>query len=224
MKLKFNKDLTKQLEHFAKNWIDVIGFADINHFNNFYNDNHPSYYQDDALIIIIIGLHLFDQNLDIWTESKDLHKNYHFLDNVLEKYCYKIKNFLSKKGFESEIIPYTPGIFLKDSAALAGIGPIGKNNLLITKNYGSQVRLRAMTTNAPLNPGIPIKMSKFCLNCDLCIKACPAGAFHDGKYIRELCLSYNLTNLKELSEYSSIWCNICIESCPIGKNTILKQD
>jgi len=217
-KIQHSIDLNKELINYSKLiGIDIIGFADINQFTNFYDKNHPSHYQDDVISIIIIGLHLFDLNLDIWTENKVLKKNYHYLDNILEKYCYKIKEFLFKKGFKSEIVPYTPGLFLKDSAALAGIGPIGKNNLLITKNFGSQVRLRAITTNAPLKPGKPIKMSNYCIDCDLCIKACPVDALHDGKYDREKCLSYNLTNLKKLSEYSSIWCNICIKSCPIGK-------
>jgi epoxyqueuosine reductase len=44
-------------------------------------------------------------------------------------------------------IPYAieqGGLYLKDAAVLAGLGVIGKNNLLITPQFGPRVRLRAM--------------------------------------------------------------------------------
>ncbi|MHA1467314.1 MAG: 4Fe-4S binding protein [Promethearchaeota archaeon] len=112
---------------------------------------------------------------------------------------------------------YKPGLYLKDAAALAGIGPIGKNNLLITKTFGSQVRLRALVTVAELSYGTPIHESDYCNNCRLCVDSCPAGALEGGQYNKELCNNYCLENLKNLSENTVIWCNICIEACPIGK-------
>jgi len=39
---------------------------------------------------------------------------------------------------------------LKDAAVLAGLGCIGKNNLLLTPEYGSRVRLRAFTIDLVL--------------------------------------------------------------------------
>ena len=123
-----------------------------------------------------------------------------------------------KKGFNSRVIPYSPGLYLKEAAALAGIGPIGKNNLLITENFGSQVRLRAIATTAPLICGEPITESKYRKECNLCIKACPANAFVEGKYIREKCYGYLETHKRNLSDNTIIECNVCIESCPIGKN------
>ena len=38
----------------------------------------------------------------------------------------------------------TGGIFLKDAAALAGLGVIGRHNLLISPQYGSRLRLRGL--------------------------------------------------------------------------------
>ncbi|MFX1276292.1 MAG: hypothetical protein ACFFBP_05525 [Promethearchaeota archaeon] len=216
--MDINKDLDPQLIKLSKKiGLDIIGFADVKHFKNPINENSPKYYQDDSKIVIIVGLHLFDIFLDIWIENKKAGKNFHFLDIILEKNCYKIKEFLSKRGYKSTIIPYSSGFYLKNAAALAGIGPIGKSNLLITDEYGSQVRLRALTTNAPLKAGKPILKSKYCKECAICIKACPAEALSKGNYDKDACLSYNLKNLKKFSNYSSIWCNICIESCPIGK-------
>ncbi len=48
-------------------------------------------------------------------------------------------------GIKALSLPYQiefGGAFLKDSAHLAGLGVIGKNNLLVTPEFGTRVRLR----------------------------------------------------------------------------------
>jgi len=212
------KELTDGLTaHCDKIGIDIVGFGDSIHFNKFNKENRPESYLKNAKSVIVIGFHLYDLILDAWSRDEMKEKSYHFADSILVDQCHQIKSFLAKKGFNSKIIPYKPGLYLKDAAALAGIGPIGKNNLLITKTFGSQVRLRALVTVAELSYGTPIHESDYCKNCSLCIDSCPAGALEGGQYNKELCNNYCLENLKGLSENTVIWCNICIEACPIGK-------
>ena len=215
-----DKELTEDLIKYSKKiGIDVIGFADPKYYDKFAKINRPERFLKDAKTVIIIGIHLYDIILDAWSQDQKTGKGFHYLDSIIENRCHLIKEFLSKKGYNSEIISYNPGLYLKDSAAIAGIGPIGKNNLLITKEYGSQVRLRAIVTNASLENGKPILESEYCKQCNICNEACPANAFVNGKYIKDICLSYNLSNLKKLSEYTSIWCNTCIEACPVSKKS-----
>jgi epoxyqueuosine reductase len=61
-------------------------------------------------------------------------------------------------------------------ACSAGIGFIGKNNMLINPEYGSFFFLAEILTTAPIifNPSEP--MENRCDSCDLCMKACPTGA------------------------------------------------
>lgn len=208
------RELTADLKKFAKKiGLNVIGFADPEKFVRFPKQNRPEKYLKNAKSVILIGIHLFDEILDIFCVDPISGKSYHYLDSILEIKCYKIIEFLSEKGHTTKIIPYNPGLFLKDSAVLAGIGIIGKNNLLITKNYGSQVRLRGLVSTAPLQPGDVIEKNQYCKDCKECINACPADALRGG-YNREICLSYNLKHLKKLSDNTSIWCNICLEQCP----------
>jgi len=210
--------LTEKIRKYClKIGADVIGFADVKHFNKFQKYNQPENYLKNSKTVVILGLHIFDLVLDAWNINPDNGKNYQFADVILENLGNLTKGFIRELGYESEIISYTPGLFLKDTAALAGIGPIGKNNLLITENFGSQVRLRALVTTAPLKCGNPILESKYCKECDLCVKACPAGAFQNGKYNKDICQPYQLLHLKKLSENTSIWCNDCVESCQIYK-------
>ncbi len=212
-----DEKLTRKLKRYCyKNGIDIVGFADPGLFDRYQKYNAPEYFLEGTKTVIVIGIHLFDINLDAWT--LDSKHNWQFADSVLETYCSKLGNFLLKRGYISKIISYAPGFFLKEAAALAGLGAIGKNNLLITEKFGSQVRLRALITNAPLKYGKPIFESTYCENCTKCIDACPPQAFVNGKYIKSICRPYNLAHLTKLSDNTSIWCNVCIKACPIGKS------
>ena len=194
--------------------IDIIGFADPEWYIRYKEEHRPNKFLKHGQTVIIIGIHLYDIILDAWSQDQTTGKNFHYLDSILESRAHNLKDFLIKKGYNSKIISYSPGLFLKDSAALAGLGPIGKNNLLITKKFGSQVRLRAIVTEAPLLTGVPIENSEYCKDCNICLSKCPAEALTDEGYNRQACESYCLSNLRKLSDYSSIWCNICIEVCP----------
>ena len=69
------------------------------------------------------------------------------------------------------------GIYLKDTAVLAGLGCIGKNNILVTPELGPRVRLRALLLEEDLTPTGPIDFDP-CDGCEeFCRKACPPNAF-----------------------------------------------
>lgn len=214
-----DQTLTEEVEKYCqKIGIDIVGFADLSLFDRYSEENRPQAHLEDSKTVIIIGFYLYDILLDAWSHKKGEGVwGYQFADAIIEQLCHKVCRFLLKKGFNSVVIPYNPGLFLKEAAALAGIGPIGKNNLLITEKFGSQVRLRALATTAPLIFGEPITESEFCKDCNICIESCPAKAFSDGKFIKEKCYEYLETHRRKLSDYTIIECNVCIESCPIGK-------
>lgn len=215
-----DKELTKEIIKYSKKiGFDIIGFADPKYYDKFQKKNRPEKFLKGAQTVIIVGIYLYDIILDAWSQDQNTGKSFHYLDSVIENRLRLIKDYLQEKGYESKIIPYNPGLFLKDSAALAGIGPIGKNNLLVTEEFGSQIRLRGLVTIAPLVPGTPIEKSRYCLECNKCIESCPVDALAEGIYNRDACFSYNLANLRKLSKYTSIWCNLCIESCPVGKKS-----
>jgi epoxyqueuosine reductase len=85
-------------------------------------------------------------------------------------------------GIKTHRLPYAiekGGIYLKDAAVLAGLGCIGKNNLLVTPELGSRVRLRAMLLEEGLTPTGPIVFDP-CDGCEeLCRKACPQNAYEE---------------------------------------------
>lgn len=215
-----DKELTENLIKYSeKIGIDIIGFADPKYYDKFKKKNRPEKFLEGAQTVIIVGIYLYDIILDAWSQDQNTGKSFHYLDSIIENLLRLLKDYLREKEYESKVIPYNPGLFLKDSAALAGIGPIGKNNLLLTEEFGSQIRLRALVTKAPLLTGSPIEQSKYCFECNKCVDSCPVDALSEGIYNRDVCFSYNLANLRKLSKYTAIWCNICIECCPVGKKS-----
>ena len=63
----------------------------------------------------------------------------------------------------------------KQAARLAGLGTVGKNALFLHRDYGCRVRLGTLFTDCPFETCKEPSASP-CLGCDLCVKACPAGA------------------------------------------------
>ncbi|KPL07709.1 hypothetical protein AMJ86_03295 [bacterium SM23_57] len=129
--------------------------------------------------------------------------------------------------FESKSLPYKiedGGIFLKDSAVLAGIGIIGKNNLLITPEFGPKVRLRAMFLMPALEPSKPISFDP-CSTCSVpCFRACPLNAFQSGAYERKYCqvqMAEDEENIQPHPDNPEInhvrYCRNCELVCPVGK-------
>ncbi len=62
-------------------------------------------------------------------------------------------------------------------ATRAGLGWIGKSGLLVTKKYGSAVRLASVLTDAEFETGTPTDASR-CGDCRQCVDALPGPSHH----------------------------------------------
>ena len=109
------------------------------------------------------------------------------LSEIMEK---MIDWLADEETIQAGALPYNiekGGIFLKGAAILAGLGTIGKNNLLITPHFGPRVRLRAVLINGALSQTGPVDFNP-CRNCDMaCRSACPQNAYENGVFDRKRC-------------------------------------
>jgi epoxyqueuosine reductase len=137
-------------------------------------------------------------------------------------------------GINALSLPYQieyGGAFLKDAAHLAGLGVIGKNNLLVTPEFGTRVRLRGIFMEAELEPTGPIDFDP-CHGCDRpCHRSCPREAFRSGAFERALCkkendqreadreiLAGSIMGIEEASKVSKP-CRYCEFACPVAQGT-----
>ncbi len=129
-----------------------------------------------------------------------------------------------------EYYPNLEGRYFVDSAPLlerslaarAGLGWIGKNNMLINRRLGSYVFLAEMLVNVEL-PYNQTAMTDRCGGCTKCIEACPTQAILPDRVINSnRCISYlTIENKGEISDEFrgklqgwAFGCDICQEVCP----------
>ena len=136
-----------------------------------------------------------------------------------------IKTKLEKLAKSLELEEYevmTDISFLDEKlcASLAGLGRLGKNNLLLTPKYGSRVLIGEIVTSEEF-PETSTDLSNPCLECSLCIKKCPTEALNEG-FQKEKCLSFlSQTKGSNYSLYDKmnlvVGCDICQDFCPLNK-------
>jgi epoxyqueuosine reductase QueG len=121
----------------------------------------------------------------------------------------------SDKRFITRIIHLFPH---KTGATCAGLGWIGKNGLLINKDYGAMVSWATVLTDAVLPVEKPTVESK-CGNCRKCVDACPANAVNGYNWYRgsqhqlvdfDKCRDYLLHVYQTAGEMA---CGKCVLAC-----------
>jgi len=127
--------------------------------------------------------------------------DYALLRHNSNQIAYETARFLEGHGFYGLMIPGTlpvdmtgkKGMFgefsHRHAAMAAGLGEIGINQLLLTKEFGPRVWLGSIITTAPLEPDPPWE-GRLCLKeeCLQCVAACPAQALQaDGSFNKNRC-------------------------------------
>jgi epoxyqueuosine reductase QueG len=198
---------------------DLVGFASVIHFKDFPSEHYPRTMLEDAKTVIVIGLHMVDPSLDLWLQTDEWKEKGRpsraFEDEILRAISYRIALFIERAGHRTRVVPYDPSLYLKESGYYAGLGVFGKNNLLLNPEYGPNIRLRALVTDAQFKPD-PLIKEDLCKDCTSCIEACPANALAQG-YDRVKCLNYSENHLEHFVGKAVLWCIKCIESCPYTK-------
>lgn len=111
----------------------------------------------------------------------------------------------------------------KTVATRAGLGWIGKNCLLVTKEYGCAIRLSSLLTNAPLPFDTPIDESH-CGGCTVCVKSCPAKALtgvlwnthtdRESLFHKEDCKKMQIQRMKQATGIETDLYGLCFAVCP----------
>jgi epoxyqueuosine reductase QueG len=100
----------------------------------------------------------------------------------------------------------------KHAAQAAGIGWIGRNNLLVHDRYGARIRLLTILTNLPLRVNAP--SARDCGSCHVCLSVCPAGAIKERREDFDHIRCYEQLKLfSKTLRFSHHICGICVKAC-----------
>jgi len=147
---------------------------------------------------------------------------YYFASNAAYQAARELEARLIKEGcFAKANVSYPA----KAAAIRAGLGWIGKNNLLHTKRFGTRAVIILMLTDIEPDDD-PMEYEdrqEACLGCNLCIKACPSGALdengmsHPEKCMRNFMMEGIVApeKLRERMGMKLFGCDLCQRACPL---------
>lgn len=243
--------LKENIETFCRSiGLDTIGFIPCRSFeelrefyqerkernlqNEFEEDDiekriNPSIYMEDGKTIISIAFPYYltkennnmDNGFSVYTKRFDYHR-------VLKTYLGKICEYIQGLGGNAECFVDSNSLPERYIAYLAGVGFIGRNNMIITRKYGSYVFLGEIITDLEIDCEDKRKFDeiagyKECGDCDHCIKECPTKSINKKKINPNICLSY-ITQKKEISDKeigllkgNVFGCDFCQLKCPYNE-------
>jgi len=178
---------------------------------------------DNLPYAISLGVHLSDRVLEGIEDGPTPLYFFHYqrVNVLLDEMALRITFHIQNQGFDALPIPASQVVDWekqrghlshKRVAKEAGLGWIGRNNLLVNPKFGARIRLVSVLTDIPLKPDEPI--GRDCGSCRACIPVCPAGAIgeeppefdHMACYekVRALCKERNIRHRI---------CGICVKAC-----------
>ena len=147
--------------------------------------------------------------------------HYRTINMFLDQLALRLSNYIQNLGFRSLPIPasqivdwqkQTAHLSHKHIGHLAGIGWIGRNNLLVNRGLGSQFRLVTVLTDMPLKYDKPTKED--CGKCRACVVTCPVKAIkkkkEDFDHLGCFALLKDFQKQRIVDQYI---CGICVKAC-----------
>ncbi len=156
--------------------------------------------------------------------SADYHK---VIKKKLERLCIQINELCD--GAESIYYVDDGPVMDKAWAVRSGLGWMGKNTNVISKDYGSFFFIANILTTAVLTPDQPVE--DLCKDCSLCINSCPTGAIYEEYNLdSNLCISYQTIEnrsetISEVDLHGWIFgCDVCQDVCPFNRPATFSSD
>ena len=138
-----------------------------------------------------------------------------------DRAAYAVADRLQDLGYQALAVPASQ-IIARDpmrgllSHRLVGwgarLGWWGRNNLLVSPAFGSQMRYVTVLTDAALEPDQPLEAT--CGDCMACVAKCPGGAIQMEREGFDLSLcKATLDEFQRLPYISQHICGVCLKAC-----------
>ena len=213
---------------------EFVGFAPVSRWTQYGDlaaEFHPDHVWPLSKTVIVFGIPVWLPILE--AAPAELGREQYIITNeLLDEVAYRLAAFLNRNGHasinicrdgygSSEILLEQPiSIFSHVWAGhYAGLGKIGWNHTLLTKQFGPRVRLVSILTSLKLD-GDPMVEEELCTKCLLCQKICPSQAFTGDRRAKysEMDKHACASNGKRLRQAFRNPCGCCIKVCPVGED------
>ncbi len=183
----------------------------------------PGRILDRLPLALSIGFHLSEGVIEeIENQPTPLYfHHYQRVNILLDTIGLRITSAIQELGFQALPIPASQIVDWKNQrghlshkrvARLAGLGWIGRNNLLVNERFGSRIRLVTILTNLPLEVDSPA--SRDCGSCRGCLSVCPAGAISERVEEFDHIRCYEqLRIFAKTLHFSHNICGVCVKAC-----------
>jgi epoxyqueuosine reductase len=172
---------------------------------------------------VSMAVRLSDAVLDTLVDKPNLMYKHHYREanELLDGVAFRLSARIEEWGYRglavaaSQTIDWPKQIAHlshKRVAVLAGLGWMGRNNLLVTPHHGARVRLVTVLTNMPLATDEPLKEG--CGSCRDCLTVCPAGAIGERQedFDHQACYE-QLRHFAKKENIGYYICGLCQKAC-----------
>jgi epoxyqueuosine reductase len=217
------KENVEKIESLSRQWgASLFGVAALHSFKK-EDILLPPGTIDRLPFAISVGYHLSDPILEGIEGAPTPHYFHHYqrVNILLDTIGLVVSSAIQEKGYQAMPIAASQIVDWKEQkghlshkhvAWAAGLGWIGRNNLLVNGKYGSRIRLLTILTDLPLEVNTPL--SKDCGSCHACIKVCPAEAIKERPedFDHHRCYE-QLRVFSKTLHFSHNICGICVKAC-----------
>jgi ferredoxin len=179
------------------------------------------YTNDDPWVIVLALAHNYERLKQVPSDET----NGVGVTDIGDQYArgtrasYALANWIRSQGYSASAFPgpAADALLLIPPAIASGLGELGKHGSLISRHFGSGVRLAGVTTNMPLVATAPDRFGadEFCMTCQICTRECPPDAIAEDKQMVRGVERWYVDFDKCIPYFAeSASCGICIAVCP----------
>lgn len=230
-KAGFLEEDAKPLEQYLKNNYH----GEMSYMENYFDKRlNPTLLVEGSKSVISLSYNYFpkdpipvEHNFKIskYAYAQDYHE---VLKDILKEMIFELQEEIG--DFHYRVFVDSAPVMERSWARKSGIGWVGKNANLITKQRGSFFFLSEIICDLELTEDSPV--TDHCGSCTSCIDACPTDAIVGDRVIDgSKCISYATIELKnEIPEHfrnkMEDWifgCDICQDVCPWNRFSLIHQ-
>jgi len=208
--------LKKEIREFAGGLGYICGFTRID--RRFIAEGRDDKFPFDTALVL--GMEMERDLLDQVPRPGDRLFDFETYVKSAEK-VFEVAKFIRSRGYRCFArVPFDGWVKYPVHAINAGLGELGANGVVITREFGPRVRWTMISIDADLEIDVPVDldMAAYCDACRRCIRACPGKAIPAERVWWRGVLKRKINDTKCYPFFLKYeGCGICLRVCPIHR-------